>query len=70
MFHEKDDGLPVGRYLDRAQRHSFGQHVAGVPIERRAAQAQAHAVGVLPHLPRGVAQRACAFAGGGYANTF
>ena len=45
MLHEEDDRLAVGRDLHRAQRRSFRQHAAGRARNRRAAQAQAHAVG-------------------------
>src|ERR1022692_3766126 len=67
VLHKEDDGLPVRRRLDRAQRHSFGEHVARVTIERRPAQAKPHTVGVFLHFPGGAAE-GVGVGGGGYVD--
>ena len=49
VLHEEHDRLSVRRRLHRAQRHSFGDHVAARRRQRRPLQPDSHAIGFLAH---------------------
>ena len=46
---EKDNGLPVGGYLDRALADSLGQDTLDIAFDSRALQPVSHAIAAIGH---------------------